>query len=69
VFGPHDTDTEAHEVAMRHVAEAEFAVYPFPTRNRFTARDMYRKKLEEQGTHLVELFKRAKYKERKENDL
>jgi hypothetical protein len=62
VFGPHNTDVEAQEVAMRHNGQGEFAVYCFPTINKFAARDMFRKKLEEQGTQLVDLFKRAKYK-------
>jgi hypothetical protein len=62
VFGPHSTDVDAREVALRHSGEGEFEIYRFPTINKFAARDMYRKKLEEQGTRLVDLFKRAKYK-------
>jgi len=62
VLGPHVTEREAREVALRHDGEGEFMVYAFPTVNKFAARDMYRKKLEEQGAKLVDLFKRARYK-------
>ena len=62
VFGPHSTEVEAEQVAIRHLGEGEFVVYAFPTVNKIAARDMFKKKLEEQGSSLTDLFKRARYK-------
>jgi hypothetical protein len=62
VQGPHNTFEEANQFGFLHVKDGDFKVYEFPTRNKVTARDMFKsKRLEETGM-LEDVFKRAKYK-------
>lgn len=62
VLGPYDTDREANQFGFESIKDGEFTVYPFPTINKITARDMFKAKRLEQSGKLSEVFNRAKYK-------
>ena len=62
VQGPHDTEAEANQFGFAHIKDGDFTVYPFPTRNKYAARDMFKNKRLEQSGQLADVFKRAKYK-------
>ena len=64
VNGPHNSENEGMQWGFAYIPDEDFKVYAFPTRNKFTARDMFKSKGVEQTKSLDVAFKRAMYKVR-----
>lgn len=62
VLGPYNTEAEANQFGFEKIKDGDFTVYPFPTTNKVTARDMFKYKRLEQSGQLSGVFKRARYK-------